>query len=118
MSDNLKGPTKIKIYAVEGGTTRDQDDLRDCYFVQLSGDNLYQFYSPTNRPIQTVPPFVSTGSFTFILDDKLWSINLVIDPQNASGQWRNNIQLASDDDGSFQAQAGPTIYEVASSATA
>ena len=76
MSDDANSPTKIKIFAVEGGTQRDKDDLTNCYFVQLSGVDLYQFYSPTNQPIQTVPPFVTTGRFCFIRDDKLWSVTL------------------------------------------
>jgi hypothetical protein len=120
MSDITDVPKKIRIHKVVGGTGQDQDELKNCYFVQLGTDNVYQFYTPNNSPIATVPPFVSSGGFEFIRSGKNWHVSqFVIDPDHAHGQWSIPGQMDDADDGSFQAQAGPGVdQETAASAYA
>jgi hypothetical protein len=128
MSDDRNVPNKIKIFAVEGGTDHEQGDLESCYFLQLGNRELSMFFDPKYVLIPTAPAFVTNGVFTFIRDGKLWMIDeFFINPKNANGKWRIIQPLEhlrrpglpeEDNDGAFQAQAGPTVEDAVASATA
>ena len=119
MDDDAK---KIRIKEVQGGDTRDQQALKRNYFYPTGENNTYQFFDPGDDPIVTDPPIVATGvDFSFTLKempDVTWNVsNFDINDQAASGKWNNTARIELED-GSFQAQAGPTFEEVGSSATA
>ena len=119
MDDDAK---KIRIKDVQGGDTRDQQALKRNYFYPTGVNNTYQFFDPNNDPIVTTPPVVAEGvNFSFSLREMpevTWNIiNFDINDQVASGNWNNSARIELED-GSFQAQAGPTFEEVGSSATA
>lgn len=119
MTDDTK---KIKIEVVQGGDSRDQQALKRNYFYPTGVNNTYQFFDPGDDPIVTHPPVVAAGhNFTFTLKempDVTWTItNLDINDQKANGNWTNTHKIEADD-GSFQAQAGPSVEETVSSATA
>jgi hypothetical protein len=127
MSDIANEPVKIKIREVKGGTVAEQDDLKGCYFVQLSDPNLYQFYAPQGTPIPTVPAFVSNGDFHFIRAGKLWHAYGVIFGDITFGFWHlgeldpkdhGNAEGNSDDDNTFQAMSGGSGMEQTAYATA
>lgn len=111
---------RIKIDRVQGGDSRDQNDLNNCYFVATGPPGNYQFYDKNGNPINTTPGLLANGSdFIFTLDNMLWHINnFVISPTAASGRWYND-HFTEADEGSFQAQAGVGAEdESASSASA
>jgi len=119
MDDDSK---KIRIKEVQGGDSRDQQALKRNYFYPTGVNDTYQFFDPGDDPIVTHPPVVATGvNFSFTLKEMpevTWNIsNFDINDQNAAGNW-NNSQRIELEDGSFQAQSGPTFEEVGSSATA
>ncbi len=119
MDDEAK---KIRIKDVEGGDSRDQQALKRNYFYPTGVNSTYQFFDPGDDPIVTEPPVVATGvDFSFSLKDMpgvTWNISkFEINDQAASGMWNNSARIELED-GSFQAQAGPTFEEVGSSATA
>jgi hypothetical protein len=84
----------------------------------------YLFFYPDGEQIQTDPPVIAGDiEFTFTLKDMkdiIWTISkLAINDEFAIGSW-SNTRKTNDDDGTFQAQAGPSLGqdEAASSAKA
>ncbi len=116
---------KIKIKTVSGGDASDQEDLKNCYFLETATAGEYEFYDNNNNLVDTTPSIIESGTdFTFSLDDPMetWSVtNLVISgtgqDATASGDWSNNAEITNDE-GSFQADAKGTLDEEASSASA
>jgi hypothetical protein len=106
---------KIKIDTVHGGSTK--DNLKGCYFLPTANPGDYEFYDKNNNPIETDPsPLVTGTDFSFTLAELDWTIsNFIISPTEASGDFSNQPE---EDEGSFQAQAGPGVEETVSSANA
>ena len=122
--ENLRVPedSKIRIRTVHGGNNRDKIDLETCYFEQVGNTGDYQFFEAgDNHTIPTAPLLLQNGSdFQFIRGGVLWTVTeFYIDPERAHGRWNNTrSRPTSDDDGSFQAQAGPTVEGEESAASA
>ena len=122
MSEDVK---RIRIDRVEGGNERDRQTLKRNYFLATGVHDTYQFLTPSDEVIQTIPPVVAEGfDFSFSLKEMpgvTWSItNFKISELAgvADGNWTNTDQLELED-GSFQAQSGPCLPEEESySATA
>lgn len=127
MSYEVKETEKIKIYSVSGGDSKDQDDLKNCYFQQFGNPGDYHFYNPSGEHIHTAPSVLTGGTrtFRFIHGGFLWTIrnfelNDTIPISTARGNWHNdhNAPVTPMEDGTFQAQAGGGAAASASSATA
>ena len=124
MSDNATEKTKIKIVKVDGGDVVDAASLMGCYFEAPDSRDIYQFFGEGDNPIPTIPEFLTleTPAFQFIRAGMLWTISaLEIDQvaETANGRWSNPRHPSKgDDEGHFQAQAGPPLEVSASSATA
>jgi hypothetical protein len=124
MSDQTTETTKLTIRVVNGGDPADRDNLMDCYFEAQGSQDVYQFFGAGDNHIATIPEFltVDTPGFQFIRAGMLWTVTgFDIDQRNqtANGLWRNPRRpRTGDDEGHFQAQAGPPIMESASSANA
>ena len=112
---------KLRIYKVQGGTARDSINLMGCYFQQVDQPGHFGLFEPQDgHRIPTVPEVIHENHFQFVRGGTLWSVtNFIIDPltNEAKAHWSNGRGV-SDDDGTFQAQAGPTMEEASSSATA
>jgi hypothetical protein len=122
MSDDAK---KIKIEHVQGGQQKDQQALKRNYFLATGVHDTYQFLSPTDEVIRTIPPIVASGfDFSFTLKEMpkvTWTITdfeISEELGTARGNWVNTDQIELEE-GSFQAQSGPGLPEEESySATA
>lgn len=119
MNDDHK---KIRIHTVEGGDLQDQQALKRNYFESTGVNDTYQFFTPDGSVIPTVPIVLASGhDFTFSLREMpgtTWTIiNFEISGDQGAGNWTNDRRTKAEEDGSFQAQAGPTFEETASSAT-
>jgi hypothetical protein len=118
----MRDPKKIKIDTVDGGRPEDHEALKRNYFEATTVNDTYLFYSPNGEQIRTNPPVLANDrNFSFELKEMPgvnWSVNnFKITYELASGNWTNDIQV-DNDDGTFQAQAGPSFEETVSSATA
>jgi hypothetical protein len=115
-------PKKIRIENVQGGDAQDQNALKRNYFLPTGVNETYRFFDPGDDPIETNPPVVATRyNFSFTLREMpgvTWMVsNFDINNESAFGNWTNTHKIELDD-GSFQAQAGPSVEETVSSATA
>ena len=111
--------SKIKVHTVKGGGDQDKSDLTSCYFEQLGNPAEYALYEiGDDHVIPTTPSELRNGTnFQFIRGGVLWTVtDFHIDPLHARGRWFNTRDAAQDD-GSFQAQAGPTFEEQDSAAS-
>ena len=121
---NLRDPddAKIKIHHVDGGTGRDKTDLESCYFEQVGNPGIYRlFEAGDDHSVPTAPSLLQSGTnFQFIRGGVLWTVTeFHIDSQSAHGRWNNTrSRPVSDEDGSFQAQAGPSVEGEESAASA
>lgn len=118
----MSDPKKIKIDTVNGGRPQDHEALMRNYFEATTVNDTYLFYSPDGEHIPTNPPVLADDrNFSFELKEMpgvIWTVtNFAIDHLVASGNWTNGVQKA-DDEGTFTAQAGGTLEEEASSASA
>jgi hypothetical protein len=113
---------KIKIHHVDGGSGRDKADLESCYFEQVGNPGVYRlFENGDDHSIPTAPSLLRSGTdFQFIRGGVMWTVTeFFIDPLKAHGHWQNTRpRPTGDDDGSFQAQAGPTVEGEKSAASA
>jgi hypothetical protein len=115
---------KVKIHTVHGGDDRNM--LLDCYFLS-AGHGEYNFYSKDQDP-RIDPPLAAgvsqTHSFSFKLGEFHWTVDgrtFLISDTAAHGDWKNTDRHADDGDGesgTFTAQAGGSLEETASYATA
>lgn len=119
----MSSSDKIKINKVDGGSSKSQSDLKNCYFLPTANPGNYQFYDQNGNLILTNPGVLTSGTdFTFPLDSLDWTVtNFLISSTsnkgNASGNWSNNAQITADE-GTFTAQAGGGVEETASKAYA
>ena len=121
--EDVKDPgPKLRIREVVGGNDRDKADLETCYFQQVGNPGNYCLFEiGDGHQIPTAPSQIQSGEdFQFIRGGTLWTVSHYFnDGKIAKGRWFNTRD-ASNDDGSFQAQAGPTVEgeESASSVSA
>lgn len=117
-SDDLP---KIRIYEVQGGSDRDSNNLMGCYFQQVNTPGHFGLFEPgDDHRIPTVPEEIDGDQFQFVRGGTLWTVTeFIVDEltNKARAHWSNGRGV-EDDDGTFQAQAGPTFEEASSSATA
>lgn len=120
--ENLPQDSKIQIHRVDGGNPRDKADLESCYFEQVGKPGDYRLFEDGDgHTIPTAPSILRSGSnFHFVRGGVLWTVTeFFIDTQSAKGLWSNTRSRSTgDDDGSFQAQAGPTMEGEESAASA
>ena len=109
---DIKDPSpKLRIREVVGGSDRDKADLETCYFQQVGNPGDYcLFETGDDHQIPTAPLQIQSGKdFQFIRGGVLWTVtDYYVDGKIAKGHWFNSRGEANDD-GSFQAQAGPTF---------
>ena len=111
---------RMRIRTVRGGNNRDKTDLESCYFLQFGNPGDYGLYETgDDHQIPTAPALLQSGrDFQFIRGGVLWTVtNFNTDGQTATGNWFNT-RNAAQDEGSFQAQAGPTVEGEESAASA
>jgi hypothetical protein len=120
----VKNPILIDKVTVQKGAPVDNHVLKGTFFQPTGVHDTYLFYYPDGEQIQTDPPVIAGDiEFTFKLKDMkdiIWTISkLAINDEFAIGSWSNS-RNTNDDDGTFQAQAGPSLgeEEAASSASA
>lgn len=124
----------ITIDVVNGGTCKQQQALKGCFF-ELRKDGKFYFHGKDGQEKPTAPAGgVATGkSFSFIMDGLIWTIHdfhldLSSEKQTACGKWNVIASLEHikdkqaegiEEDPTFQAQGGihPT-YETVSYAKA
>lgn len=119
---HIQKPMPMK--KVLGATPHEEQALMNILFLGTGVNETYQLFTLTGLPIQTSPPVVAKDvDFTFSLlamPGIVWTVtNFVINEDQATGNWSNPLRRKEQDDGSFQATAGPVIVEDAvASATA
>ena len=117
-SEDVKDPSpKLRIREVFGGSDRDKADLETCYFQQVGNSGNYCLFEiGDGHQIPTAPAQIQSGEdFQFIRGGTLWTVtDYYNDGKIAKGHWFNKRDAANDD-GSFQAQAGPTFEEESAS---
>lgn len=119
----MSSSDKIQINQVDGGSSTDQADLQNCYFLPTANPGCYQLYDQNGNLILTNPGVLTSGTdFTFYLDKLHWTVtNFLISSTStsgsASGHWSNSAEITADD-GTFTAQAGGGVEETASKASA
>jgi hypothetical protein len=114
---------KIRIDFVTGGNIHDENALMNIFFLGTGVNDTYQMFTRNGQPIETSPPVIATGvTFTFNLREMpgvIWTVKeFEIGPEKAKGNWSNPLHSPEDDDGSFQATAGPAVENAVASATA
>ena len=119
-----KNPIQIDKVNIKKGVPVDNHVLKGNYFQATGVHDTYLFYYADGEQIQTQPPVIAGDiEFNFSLKGMpgvTWTISrLAINNEFAIGNW-SNTNNPKDDDGTFQAQAGPSLgeEETASSASA
>lgn len=113
----------IPMKSVTGANAHEEQALMNILFLGTGVNETYQLFTLSGQPIQTSPPVVAKDVvFTFSLlamPGVVWTVNnFEIGEDHATGNWSNPLRNKEQDDGSFQATAGPSVEDAVASATA
>ena len=115
---NPEAVNKMFVRTVRGGNNKDKNDLTSLYFQQLGNPGDFALYEDyDDHQVATAPALLHSGRyFQFIRGGVLWTVtSFLCDGEEATGNWFNT-RSTEQDEGSFQAQAGPPPLEVEESA--